>query len=291
MNNSRTTEEIIELCTAIVFHCFSVLGHGLTGWILGRYEKLHKTSNVFIFTISAVLFVCGIINIFAILTFEFNHEIVGDIFCKTYWVSVTALDLFLGYTISAAFIIFLFRRKIHVRAGLVIIEVLLYYAMFGARKHASTIYMKTIDGENTCVRNGYTYDEYRDEYRHEYLDEYHKHRKFEAYANVLIMSGYLILKALQNCWDKLNIFIDKVNRLYLVLFISQFPKIITVFDLVQDYLAVIHYICHLSDCIMWMIFFFFDKDLNLEIRKILPCCKALKQPNVERAETEIEIMI
>ena len=279
MNNSRTTEEIITLCTSIVFLFFGVLGHGLTGWILGRYEKLQKPSNVFIFTISAVQFVFAIIHIFELLPFEINHEIIGDIFCKISWLSTTALSLFLGYTISAAFIIFLFRRQIHVRASLMIIAVLLCYAMFRVRGFASTTHMGTFKGKHTCFLNRSTYDEYS------------KLRKFEAYAKVFIMSGFLILKALQQCWDKLNIFIDKVNRLYLVLFISQFPKIITVFDLVQDYLAVIHYICHLSDCIMWMIFFFFDKDLNLEIRKILPCCKALKQPNVESAETEIETII
>ena len=200
----KAVEEIIRICINISYTYSGVPGNGLVSCILCKKEKiLLKPLNVF--AILAVLFVSESIYIFFLLTFEFNHQIIGDIFCKTFLFYFITVHAIIDWTISAASIIFLFRQQITVRHNLTIIAVFSFFAMVLGVIIARTTVMKTYGGRNHCVPNDYLV--------------FHWLRWFGAYVSVIVMIEVLILKFLQKYWEKLEIFTDKVNRLSLVLFI------------------------------------------------------------------------
>lgn len=226
-----------------------------------------------IFTISALLFVSQSIYIYVMLTFEFNHEFVGDILCNIYFFYFISEQLFLDWIISAAFIISLFRCPMNVRQSLIIIGVLSCLAMASGIKITSFTTLGNIGGRNVCVFfYGY--------------DVFNRVRIFVAYVNFFFMVGFLFSKILQKYWRKFNIFNDKINRLYLVLFISYWLHNVSEFNWMHEHYEVIVFLFYFIYVNTWIILCFFDDCLYCEIKKILPCCKTVTLEYVTMTELD-----
>ena len=271
----RSLEHIIKLCLFTTLYCIGAFGNGLVTWILCRNGKLQqKSSNIFIFTTSTVLFVSHSIYVLVLLTFEYNDQVIGDVFCKIYYCYMTTEHLFLDWTIAATFIISLFRTQIYVRHRLIIIAILSCLAMVPGLKSAGTTTAAKFGGSKFCA-----------------LPDYHVFEGFKifgAYVSVIVMVGFLALKVLQKYWKKFDIFKDKVNRLYLVLFVCHWLQNVIEFYFIHGDHNVIVYLFYFINVNTWIIFMSFDYGLNCEIRKILQCCRmvTLEQSYVAMTESE-----